>query len=100
MLDFETWLEELAIALGELLQCDGAEYIRQTGKECWRDAYEDGLLHDLLLKRRHIVHDFYWWNLIVVSFCVMLVIAELQYRQVIEILWMSSKETSKSSIIR
>lgn len=42
-LNFNEWLEQLAVALGKILQCDGHEYIYQTGKECWKEAYIDGL---------------------------------------------------------
>lgn len=42
-MEFEQWKTELATALGKTFDMDGAEYIRQTGEECWREMFDDGL---------------------------------------------------------
>lgn len=40
---FEQWKLELADALGRVFDMDGSEYIRQTGDDCWREMFDDGL---------------------------------------------------------
>ena len=40
---FDQWSTELAAALTQAFDMDGAEYIRQTGEECWREMFNDGL---------------------------------------------------------
>jgi hypothetical protein len=42
-MEFDRWMVELAAKLGEAFDMDGAEYIRQTGEECWREMFDDGL---------------------------------------------------------
>ena len=42
------WLPQLAAELGRVFamdgdEMDGTEYIRQTGRECWWDMFNDGL---------------------------------------------------------
>lgn len=42
-MDWDEWLKQLAVELGKDFGCDGADYIRQTGEECWREMFDDGL---------------------------------------------------------
>jgi hypothetical protein len=42
-MDWSRWLEQLAAELGKTFAMDGKEYIRQTGEECWREMFNDGL---------------------------------------------------------
>ncbi len=42
-MDFENWKTELTAELGRVFATDGADYIRQTGEDCWREMFEDGL---------------------------------------------------------
>lgn len=42
-MNFEEWKKELAAALGKTFGMDGEEYIRQTGDDCWREMFDDGL---------------------------------------------------------
>ena len=42
-MNFEQWMHELAIGLRNAFAIDGREYIRQTGEECWREMFDDGL---------------------------------------------------------
>lgn len=37
------WRRELAAELGRTFDIDGLDYIRQTGNECWREMFNDGL---------------------------------------------------------
>ena len=41
-MDWDQWKQELAVALGKY-GVDGEDYIRQTGDECWREMFDDGL---------------------------------------------------------
>jgi hypothetical protein len=40
---FDEWKVALAKELGRAFDMDGLEYIRQTGDECWREMFNDGL---------------------------------------------------------
>ena len=43
---FEQWKQELANALEKALGMDageGADYIENTGDDCWREMFDDGL---------------------------------------------------------
>lgn len=43
---FEEWKKQLAIELSRVMvvdKVDGADYIRQTGDDCWREMFDDGL---------------------------------------------------------
>lgn len=42
-MSWEQWKAQLAIQLGRVFDTDGSDYIRQTGEECWREMFEDGL---------------------------------------------------------
>lgn len=42
-MDFDAWMKDLTARLGETFGMDGAEYVRQTGVECWREMYDDGM---------------------------------------------------------
>ena len=42
-MDWEHWKAHLATALGKTFAMDGNEYIRQTGEDCWREMFNDGL---------------------------------------------------------
>ncbi|MBR2118481.1 MAG: hypothetical protein IJ935_07385 [Afipia sp.] len=42
-MDFADWMKALATELGKTFSMDGAEYIRQTGEECWHAMFEDGM---------------------------------------------------------
>lgn len=37
------WRRELAAELSKTFDMDGAEYIRQTGDDCWFEMFLDGL---------------------------------------------------------
>lgn len=40
---FEQWKLHLAVELGRVFDMDGAKYIEQTGDDCWREMFDDGL---------------------------------------------------------
>lgn len=45
---FEQWKAQLAIELSKTFdweggKVDGEQYIKDTGDDCWREAFEDGL---------------------------------------------------------
>lgn len=45
---FEDWLKQLAIELSKAFSLeggtvDGAQYIKDTGEDCWREIFDDGL---------------------------------------------------------
>lgn len=42
-MNFDQWKFELAAELGRTFDMDGATYIKQTGEECWREMFDDGL---------------------------------------------------------
>ena len=42
-MDFEAWKAQLASELGRTFDMDGADYIKETGEECWREMFEDGM---------------------------------------------------------
>lgn len=42
-MDWDQWKIELARELSRTFDMDGSEYIRQTGEECWREMFDDGL---------------------------------------------------------
>jgi hypothetical protein len=42
-MEFENWKTELAAELGRVFAMDGAAYIRETGDDCWREMFDDGL---------------------------------------------------------
>lgn len=42
-MDWEQWKAQLVTELGKTFAMDGNEYIRQTGEECWRETFNDGL---------------------------------------------------------
>lgn len=42
-MQWEQWLEQLKRDLGRAFNMDGAVYVRQTGEECWREMFNDGL---------------------------------------------------------
>lgn len=42
-MDWEHWKAQLAVELGKTFAMDGDEYIRQTGEECWREMFDDGM---------------------------------------------------------
>lgn len=42
-MNFDAWMKELAVCLGKAFDMDGDEYIRQTGADCWRGMYDDGM---------------------------------------------------------
>lgn len=46
--DFETWKRLLAVELAKTFdweggKVDGEQYIKDTGDDCWREAFDDGL---------------------------------------------------------
>jgi len=46
MPEFQVWLIALADALSDVFKMTVSEaqaYIRQTGEECWRESFNDGL---------------------------------------------------------
>ncbi len=45
---FEQWKDQLAIELSKTFdleggKVDGEQYIKDTGDDCWREMFEDGL---------------------------------------------------------
>ena len=45
---FEQWKDQLAIELSKTFDLDGGkvdgeQYIKDTGDDCWREMFEDGL---------------------------------------------------------
>lgn len=42
-IEFDAWMKDLANNLGKAFGMDGAEYIRQTGTDCWREMHDDGM---------------------------------------------------------
>lgn len=42
-MNFEEWKIELEAELSRVFAMDGAEYVRQTGEECWREMFNEGL---------------------------------------------------------
>ena len=47
-MDFETWLDELAACLGRRFGDAeaGRLYVEQSGRECWRQMFDDDLSPD------------------------------------------------------
>jgi hypothetical protein len=48
VMTFEDWLKQLAIELSKAFDLeggvvDGAQYIKDTGVECWCEMFDDGL---------------------------------------------------------
>lgn len=42
-MNWDDWKAQLASELGKRFATDGNNYIGQTGEECWRDMFDDGL---------------------------------------------------------